>query len=73
MALKAHLDKPAVSAAPAIDARRHPRRALRLETSGTLPEGIEATIPGDGHPSRAGNTWYAEQLVAELPGLVEGL
>ena len=44
MALKAHLDKPAVSAAPAVDARRHPRRALRLETSGTLPEGIEANV-----------------------------
>jgi transcriptional regulator with XRE-family HTH domain len=38
MAIKAHLDQPA----PGESQRAAPRRALRLETSGTLPDGREA-------------------------------
>jgi transcriptional regulator with XRE-family HTH domain len=37
MAIKAHLDQPASQ-------RGAPRRALRLETSGTLPDGREANV-----------------------------
>lgn len=44
MALKAHLDTPVTSDAPVADGRRNTRRALRLETSGTLPDGIEANV-----------------------------
>lgn len=40
MSLKAHLDP----ADPRTDQRRHARRALRLETSGTLPDGIDANV-----------------------------
>lgn len=40
MALKAHLE---TSSAP-VENRRHPRRALRLETSGSLPSGLEANV-----------------------------
>lgn len=46
MALKAHLDpSPAQIANPAqIEGRRQVRRALRLETSGVLPDGVEANV-----------------------------
>jgi transcriptional regulator with XRE-family HTH domain len=40
MAIKAHLDQPVSSQ----DKRGAPRRALRLETSGTLPGGQEANV-----------------------------
>lgn len=40
MALKAHLEPKSESQ----DARRNPRRALRLETSGSLPGGAEANV-----------------------------
>lgn len=40
MAIKAHLDQPA----PGENLRGAPRRALRLETSGTLPGGREANV-----------------------------
>lgn len=45
MAFKAHLE-PIRSPAddPHSDRRRHPRRTLRLETCGTLPDGIEANV-----------------------------
>lgn len=39
MALKAHLDT-----TPAHDNRRHPRHALRLETSGLMPNDVEANV-----------------------------
>ncbi len=38
--LAAHLQNPAAR----IDGRRHPRRALHLETSGTLPDGVSANV-----------------------------
>ncbi len=40
MALKAHLENPAVE----LEGRRQARRALRLETSGALPDGNEANV-----------------------------
>lgn len=40
MPIKAHLE----TRSPATDNRRHPRRALRLETRGTLPDGIAANV-----------------------------
>ncbi|WP_299194736.1 helix-turn-helix domain-containing protein [uncultured Erythrobacter sp.] len=44
MALKAHLD-PQTKAAPGlIEGRRQSRRAMRLETSGVLPGGLEANV-----------------------------
>lgn len=43
MALKAHLEQGTASAQRE-DARRHERRALFLETSGTLPGGLEANV-----------------------------
>ena len=43
MALKAHLEHGKVPQARE-DARRHERRALFLETSGTLPGGLEANV-----------------------------
>lgn len=39
MALKAHLDT-----APATDNRRHPRHALRLQTSGLMPNDVETNV-----------------------------
>lgn len=41
MALKAHLDPPSTGST---SQRRTPRRALELETSGTLPSGHEANV-----------------------------
>jgi len=44
MALKAHIEPPVTSGAPDSDGRRNPRRALRLEISGALPDGVEANV-----------------------------
>lgn len=44
MSLKAHLDTSSSPIDPQTDGRRHPRRALRLETSGMLPGGVEANV-----------------------------
>ena len=40
MAVKAHLETPTTT----LEGRRQSRRALRLETSGTLPSGSEANV-----------------------------
>ncbi len=44
MAIKAHLDQPTPGESQSSGLHRAPRRALRLETSGSLPDGREANV-----------------------------
>jgi len=44
MALKAYLEQAELTNGLTVDGRRHPRRALKLQTSGVSPSGIPANV-----------------------------